>query len=249
MPTIPGRLAVSPCADKPDDDAAPTLLEQVLALDTQPIVWLVPETIVVSGSAVTDWAGYQDTSISLAQGTGANQPAYISSEPTLGGQPCVHMDTAVKTLVSDTVLTGGTGGTWIDVVVRTDPGHASNNISRTHWGSDAGSVNCHVPFVDGNVYDNFGTSARKSFASGASLNGTHIYRVQSTNGLWSAHVDGAQKHTTGTNTFGWSATAPRIGATAQSSADKWGALLVFNALVSAEDLVLWEAYLSEMFSL
>jgi hypothetical protein len=70
----------------------------------------------------------------------------------------------------------------------------------------------HIPYVDGQLYDNFGTTSRKvatnptlSFAAQYT-----VYNVRSAAGAWSNYVENVLNYTTASNTVGWSNT-PFIG--------------------------------------
>ena len=92
-----------------------------------------------------------------------------------------------------------------------DPGDGS---SAEPWCITGDSGNATVyPFSDGNVYDNFGTTARKSTGNPSqALTSFHVYNVLSKSGEWTSRINGTQHYTTATNTFGiGGSVTPRIG--------------------------------------
>lgn len=58
------------------------------------INWLRPDTIIQSAGAVTAWNDASGQTDNYTQGTGANQPTYMSSY--LAGRPGVHFDSTAK---------------------------------------------------------------------------------------------------------------------------------------------------------
>lgn len=120
-------------------EGQPSLLDEALSLPDQPTLWLAPETIVESGGSVTDWTGYQGTSIDLEQTTGANRPAYIASEAALGNQPCVHRDTTTKWLQE---VTSGALGNLTDctMFVVAQVGAQSTGVSSMELLSSGGTT-------------------------------------------------------------------------------------------------------------
>ena len=62
------------------------------------INWLKPDTIIQSAGAVTNWVDASGQTGDYSQGTGANQPTYLSSY--LNGRPGVHFDSTLKFLTA-----------------------------------------------------------------------------------------------------------------------------------------------------
>jgi hypothetical protein len=60
----------------------------------------------------------------------------------------------------------------------------------------------HYPFSDGNIYDEFGTHARKMFPYGAhDFSQWHVYNVAADNPTWEARLNGELKHAVTDNTY------------------------------------------------
>lgn len=97
-----------------------------------------------------------------------------------------------------------------------DPPASSANSGLWKMGTDASTT--HFPFTDSNVYDQFGTTARKSTGNPTpSLAAAHIYEVTTKSGGWTSYFDGTQHFTTATNTVGFSS-SPELG---RSSSGAW----------------------------
>jgi hypothetical protein len=64
-------------------------------------------------------------------------------------------------------------------------------------------IGAHVPYTDGNVYDTFYTSARKTLTPSAGFSTVSAcgYNPRSTAGSWAAKVNGVEVYSTATNTF------------------------------------------------
>ncbi len=90
-----------------------------------------------------------------------------------------------------------------------DPGGTATDCG--FWTMGTASDSDTHPFSDGNIYDGAGSTVRKTVGNpAADLAAGHIYGVRSASGAWSAEVNGAEVHATGTNTVGFPA-APVLG--------------------------------------
>lgn len=71
-------------------------------------------------------------------------------------------------------------------------------------------VSNHFPFTDGVIYDGFCSTVRKTVGDPTPpLTNWHIYTCRSQTNLWKANLDGAELHSTTSNTFSAAtATAP-----------------------------------------
>lgn len=132
--------------------------------------------------------------------------------------------------VADPAASGGTSGLW--------------NFG-THGSTD------HWPFTDGNVYDGWGSTARKSTGNPtASL--ASAYRIVGIHSLandWALFIDGVSHFSTGTNTVGFD-TTPWIGANDATDAalDGWIAEMIFtDAKQSQADRENVEGYLAHKY--
>jgi hypothetical protein len=77
----------------------------------------------------------------------------------------------------------------------------------------------HVPFNDGNIYDGFGSTVRKTVGNVApSMANWHLWNVTTAPGEYTARVNGLQVFTTATNTVAFH-TACRLGRGVGSNSD------------------------------
>lgn len=114
-------------------------------------------------------------------------------------------------------LTGFTAG-HVFVVVKTDvdPSTAVDRAGPpTQFGSQNSNADLYPFHSDGDVYDSFGSTVRKSTGDrDTSLATWHLYEARTASGAWSLRINGATSgndfFSTVTNTVGWK-TAPRIG--------------------------------------
>lgn len=122
---------------------------------------------------------------------------------------------AAATAVIGPAGTGAAAHAFIIVQLDADP-PASGNGGLWEFGTDASDT--HFPFSDNNIYDDFGTTVRKTVGNPTpSLAAVRLYEVVSAAGEWTARLDGAQIFTTATNTVGWSASSALGGAVSGAS--------------------------------
>jgi len=88
---------------------------------------------------------------------------------------------------------------------------------------DGSSRISHYPFTDSNVYEGFGTTARKATGNPtASLSSAfRCYNVRSAAGAYSTHVDGTTHFSTATNTVGFGGFGRFIGHANGSTDARW----------------------------
>lgn len=66
------------------------------------------------------------------------------------------------------------------------------------------SPTTHFPYIDGTIYDDFGSSARKTTVNPATdLTGWNNYSVTTASGEWTSRLNGTQLYTTASNTVAW----------------------------------------------
>lgn len=93
-------------------DASPTLLEQLLALG--PTLFWLSDDATESGGNVTGVPAAGESSVAYEQGTEAQQPTYVATHPNFGGLPGIEIDDAAANLVE---VTTGAIGTLTDAVI------------------------------------------------------------------------------------------------------------------------------------
>jgi hypothetical protein len=78
------------------------------------------------------------------------------------------------------------------------------------------SANTHYPWVNGNIYDEFGTNNTKGNIAAPPLNQARIYNVRSLPNSWVSRLDGSILFSTGSNTVSFQSAA-RLGINAASN--------------------------------
>jgi hypothetical protein len=157
----------------------------------------------------------------VAAGTPSTYPKFKQ----LGGPnsyPAIRMVTATGSrpggwFTVPNFLTGYTSGD-IFCIVKLDADPPSTTSANAPAAGDWGTAgDSYYPFTnDGNIYDDFGSSARKDNIAAGSLAQWRVYEVRTALAAWSNYLDGTQLHSTAVNTVAWS-TAPFIGHTATNS--------------------------------
>lgn len=121
----------------------------------------------------------------------------------------------------------------------TDP-----NAGFWKYGTSANEV--LVPYLDGNVYDDFGADARKTTGNPtASLASLFLYNITSSSSEWTLRINGTQHYTTATNTVAFRA-APMLGRSqsAHFYDGKFGAMIILNTSATADQRTAINAYLN-----
>lgn len=128
----------------------------------------------------------------------------------------------------------------------------NGGTSRGSWNFGSSSTDeSHYPFSDSKVYDNFGTTARKTVGNPTpDLTVFHLYSVISVSGEWTAKINGTQIYTTATNSVSFRSTlalgtdtaSTRIGA-------RIAEILVYNAKLSTADRTALHTYLANRYAL
>jgi hypothetical protein len=179
-------------------------------LTQSPFEWLRDEWTLNTGKIAT-WTDKSGNGRNYTHATAGKRP----DPGTLDGQPA-----AVFTAASGTTLIGPAGSgaaahVFIVLSIDADP-PASGNGGLWETGTDASDT--HWPFSDGVIYDDFGTTVRKTVGNpGPALTSVRLYEVITTASEWTARLDGAQIFTTATNTVGWAASSAIGGAVSDAS--------------------------------
>jgi len=118
------------------------------------------------------------------------------------------------------------------------------------YGSQSG-VDNHVPYADGNIYDTWGATARKTVGNPASsLASKFLYNISTASGAWTARLNGTQIFTTATNTVGFR-TAPLLGKSegAYYYKGKFGSHLLLNTVATTTQRTLINAYFNTKYAI
>jgi len=216
--------------------------------------WLKADAIegLADGDPVSSWLDSSGNNKDATQGTGTNQPSYQTNE--INGLPVVRFDGTDNffTMPSMAALTAAEYFIVIRLVQATpDPANAGL------WDIGSDTANPTIfPFVgDGKIYDQFGTTSRKTTADPTpSFQSWNIYSVYSAANDWTNFFNGTQLFTTGTNTVGFSAT-PTLGKSGGHGVGDFylqgdvPEVIGYSAKLSADDRALVLSYLTTKYGL
>lgn len=145
---------------------------------------------------VVTWYDQSGNAHDVTNGTASEQPEVILNLFT--GRAAVVFDGSNDALAVSNFLSEPTTFSLygVDSVSIGAGGNNGHFIQATGQGSTS-----HYPFVDENVYDGFGTTARKSAGSPPSaLRAKHLYSAFSGSADWRNYVNNAAFYSTATNT-------------------------------------------------
>jgi hypothetical protein len=127
-----------------------------------------------------------------------------------------------------------------------DPGVTGGGIWYT--GAD---FNTHSPFTDGNIYDGFGSTVRKTVGDPATtLAQWNIYEVVTGLNDWRAYLNGVNLFTTAVNTVGFGSGIITLGnSITYTWQGRMAEVLIYNSKLSDPDRTLIEAYLTTKWGL
>lgn len=183
-------------------------------------LWLADE--IAPQQDDTDLSVWPDTSGNarhMTQDTASMMPHYRTGAGPRGinGWPCVEF-MGGQILNLPNFLTGfAAGDIFIVLAVDADP-PTNQNLTGIWWmGVDGLSQRSHHPWTDGQIYNDFGTSSRKSCGNPAQdLRQLHIAEFWSAANDWGCRINGNNLFTTSSNTVAWPTTPQLGGATSHS---------------------------------
>lgn len=178
-------------------------------------LWVAADEItgLADGAAVSQWADLSGLGNHATQATGTAQPSYQTSE--INSLPVVRFDGAGDYLQLPDLMSGMSAGTVL-IVFRLALDPPTNQFRTGHplgdWGTNAGvDGGSHLPYLDGVIYDCWGTSARKTTVNPTpSMAVPSLYGVLSAANDWRSWLNGTQLFSTATNTVLFRAD-PKIG--------------------------------------
>lgn len=164
-----------------------------------------------SGVVVSQWNDKSGNNNHAAQATVGRQPTRSTAQ--INGKAAVRFPGGSAHYFEIANFASGFTAGEVFLVFKTDADPASGSNPSGLWQFTSDTANAHVPFTDGNVYDHWGTTARKSTGNPtASFTSWRLYNVRSASGAWSNHIDGTQHYSTATNTVGFGSAAHLLGA-------------------------------------
>jgi hypothetical protein len=168
--------------------------------------WYRPEGL--AAFADNDPIGtWPDDSAANVDATQSSTARPIRKDAILNGQPIVRFDGSNDYFNIGDLSALTEGEAFLVIKLDTDP---PSDPQSGLWNlGDAGTSDCHFPYIDGVIYDSFGTTARKTTVNPTpSLSAAfHIYSVYSASADWANSLDGVSLFSTGTNTVSFSAVA------------------------------------------
>jgi hypothetical protein len=171
------------------------------------------------------------------QVTAASKPTYKVNMS--GGQPALYFDGNDNMGFASSIISGTPDGfaTFI-YKVDNDPPAAEATTGPVLGGFGPTFFNNHWPWVDGVIYDGFGSNSRKTLGNPTpSLASFRIISQHSAASDFVTNIDGSQFYSTSTNTVGWSNTQ-KIGVNGSLSVNLLGhiSLVIFAPLKPAASL-------------
>lgn len=156
-------------------------------------------TITASAGRVSTWTNKANPgTFDLVQATGGNQP--LTGSHTMNGLNTIFIQATGRydrMAPSSNPLTGATACSVLFVAKRT-----AN--ADTEWASavngPGGGQDSWYPYSDGNRYEYFGTSVRKSWANASTLTNAHSTVITSAPGAYTCYYNNGSVFTTATNT-------------------------------------------------
>lgn len=145
-------------------------------------------------------------------------------------------------------LSAFTGGHFFAVLKTPAAPPAGTGDGQVMEAGNSGSTS-YFTFLDGNIYDDFGSTVRKGgFAPNSTPAAWGIYEVESAAGNWTARQDSVQLFNTGTNTVSFPTTA-YLGTAGSNSFPlvDIAYFILFNAPLSAPNATLVRNYLKTRF--
>ena len=172
-----------------------------------------------SGDAVVQLSDFSGRGNHATQATAGNRALYRTGISGVGGNACVEFTaTDLEYYTLPNVLSDMTQGEGFVVVkLRNDPPAASLRDGLWKMGTDTTNAN-NIPYnVNGQIYDDFGSNARKTTGKNPSTSmsaSAVLYNISSKANEWTMRINGAGSgdnyYQTTSNTVGFAAT-PEIG--------------------------------------
>ena len=155
------------------------------------------------------WTDTSGAGNHATQGNAAERPA-LATGATPTGQTAVRFDGDDDFVSLPNFLTGDLAAE-VFVVIRNDVDTPANSGQTGLWDFGSDGTNSHYPWTDGVIYDEFGTTSRKTTLNRATpLNQYNVYNVRSETNLWESRLNNGEIFTTNSNAVGFSA-APKLG--------------------------------------
>jgi hypothetical protein len=154
----------------------------------------------LDGANIFSWT---DRSGNDHHGVHANKPRYETTT-NFNGHPAIDFNGVNEYFTVGNLSTLTAGEIFIVSERDLDPGTTSTKTGFYDFGT---AGNTHIPWTNGNAYDEFGTTSRKDNFPIAPMNQPRIYNVISETDNWVSRLDGSIVLEKTTNTVGFSTNA------------------------------------------
>jgi len=162
-------------------------------------------TFIAGGGNVASWrdmsrAGHSATSVAT------QEPAYNNT--LINGMPTLFFDASgaagkIMNLAGSLSLSAAHMFLVAKSVNATAPSNARSGLWRF---GNSGSIS-RLPFTDGQIYDDFGSSTRYSCGTPvATITNPYCYEVRTTSSDWKSFLNGMSQFSSASNTVAWSGT-------------------------------------------
>jgi len=169
--------------------------------------WRRGDDVTLNGSDVSSWNDKSGNGRHAIQGTAALQPAFTAS--ALNGLPGITFVASAGEFFTDSIMSALTAAErFIVLRLTADPPVAGTGL----WRQSLLAAAPVIPFTDGIIYDDFGTTVRKTCGNPTpSMATACLYNPRTAAGAWACDINGANLFTTATNTVGFSTGAATLG--------------------------------------
>lgn len=195
-------------------------------------------------SQFTDWSG---NGRHLTQPTADNRPIFNTNQ--VNGLPAAQFGDSgslASRFVTYPDMSGLTGAHRFIILKMSATTSDTSGVCNGPWNVSTDVVNdVYFAFVtDGNIYDSWGSNARKGFSrGGTALNQPNGYEVASFAGAWQAWLRGTSLHGPVANTVGFPA-SPELGRTLfdRNATFQFCEEVVCTSLQNGTAQAAWKAY-------
>lgn len=156
------------------------------------------------GRSITgSWPDRSGNRNDLAILSSANPPAMRRCVPELGGSPAALLVGNLEHFVAPAAMVSGVTQAEAMIVYRP----AAIGVQMGMWRLAGDAEVSFQPYLDNNVYDLFGSTARKDNIFSITHTRARIYGALSAPSRWEAWLNGVRRFSTGTNTVTFSSTS------------------------------------------
>lgn len=190
------RVGDSGAAEAPGVPWTPAAISTAMWLDASDAATIT----VASGSNISQWA---DKSGNARHAVMASAPAQPTTGNTLGGKNAIYFNGVTSGMNFSSAFAGALSQATAYIVFKKDVNLPGADTSSGLWQFTSAAQPAHFPYTDHNIYESFGTTARKTVGNPVPLfTDAGIYAVHSRDGAFEAFLNAESLYSTATNTFG-----------------------------------------------